>query len=302
MDEYGITYIALDNKNNGLAIGVTELSQETEDALRELSPVENVSFDLLETEEVAEIQETAVEEETRASAGNLARSGSTIYNTDSFNGSSHERSTLGVCVQWTSRAGDTLYGYVTTGHKNNLDDKFTISLPLPHSITDLGIVADINFRKDGTGSTDMALISNFGDAQPTDETIVKIGSTEVRRKIVTTGDAVDGMDVTFVNNETAPAKSTVEYAWATINFEDGVYSYKMRHMMVIEPIYSGTRTDEGDSGCAIVTNYGSNYKLLGIYKGRIYFDRSDVVKNIVGTNWGNIYGNFDLPSGLEIYR
>ena len=254
-DSLDIDYVAIDDVNNGLAVGIHNLDEEKERIFKEYVNIENISFENV-GDVIDNFQDVtqSYEDNISTKAAVEISSGVSVADIDQVDPDDSNKAlaaTIGASVYNSS-----VKYFVSTAHGTEIGDRFTYNTSNP--------IGTVNKRvMSGSKGIDVALIKlNENNAKLSSRTIDN-------NSILTAGAPVTGNTVYIIIGNT-PIQAKIKYASCTKSWDDSshndVQTYK--NIMMMEP--SGTKLPEGgDSGSAVVTKLSNGaYNICGIYKGR----------------------------------
>lgn len=249
-----IDYVAIDDVNNGLAVGICDLTEEKEELFNNYIGIDNITF-----ENVGNIIDNFDEGEKDASkpspmAATEIVSGvsvSDIDKSDPDDSSKKLAATIGASV-----SGSGTKYFVSTAHGVDVGDRFTYNINNPIGTVNKKVMS-------GSEGIDISLIK-------LNESNAKLSSKTINNKMILTSGAPITGNTVYIINGNNPVEAKIKFSSCTKVWHDSgnddVQTYK--NIIMMEP--SGTRMPEGgDSGSAVVTELSNGmYNICGIYKGR----------------------------------
>ena len=249
-----IDYVAIDDVNNGLAVGICDLTEEKEELFNNYIGIDNITF-----ENVGNIIDNFDEGEKDASkpspmAATEIVSGvsvSDIDKSDPDDSSKKLAATIGASV-----SGSGTKYFVSTAHGVDVGDRFTYNINNPIGTVNKKVMS-------GSEGIDISLIK-------LNESNAKLSSKTINNKMILTSGAPITGNTVYIINGNNPVEAKIKFSSCTKVWHDSgnddVQTYK--NIIMMEP--SGTRMPEGgDSGSAVVTKLSNGmYNICGIYKGR----------------------------------
>ena len=249
-----IDYVAIDDINNGLAVGICDLTEEKEEVFNNYIGIDNITF-----ENVGNIIDNFDEGEKDASkpspmAATEIVSGvsvSDIDKSDPDDSSKKLAATIGASV-----SGSGTKYFVSTAHGVDVGDRFTYNINNPIGTVNKKVMS-------GSEGIDISLIK-------LNESNAKLSSKTINNKMILTSGAPITGNTVYIINGNNPVEAKIKFSSCTKVWHDSgnddVQTYK--NIIMMEP--SGTRMPEGgDSGSAVVTKLSNGmYNICGIYKGR----------------------------------
>ena len=249
-----IDYVAIDDVNNGLAVGICDLTEEKEELFNNYIGIDNITF-----ENVGNIIDNFDEGEKDASkpspmAATEIVSGvsvSDIDKSDPDDSSKKLAATIGASV-----SGSGTKYFVSTAHGVDVGDRFTYNINNPIGTVNKKVMS-------GSEGIDISLIK-------LNESNAKLSSKTINNKMILTSGAPITGNTVYIINGNSPVEAKIKFSSCTKVWHDSgnndVQTYK--NIIMMEP--SGTRMPEGgDSGSAVVTKLSNGmYNICGIYKGR----------------------------------
>lgn len=249
-----IDYVAIDDVNNGLAVGICDLTEEKEELFNNYIGIDNITF-----ENVGNIIDNFDEGEKDASkpspmAATEIVSGvsvSDIDKSDPDDSSKKLAATIGASV-----SGSGTKYFVSTAHGVDVGDRFTYNTNNPIGTVNKKVMS-------GSEGIDISLIK-------LNESNAKLSSKTINNKMILTSGAPITGNTVYIINGNNPVEAKIKFSSCTKVWHDSgnddVQTYK--NIIMMEP--SGTRMPEGgDSGSAVVTELSNGmYNICGIYKGR----------------------------------
>ena len=249
-----IDYVAIDDVNNGLAVGICDLTEEKEELFNNYIGIDNITF-----ENVGNIIDNFDEGEKDASkpspmAATEIVSGvsvSDIDKSDPDDSSKKLAATIGASV-----SGSGTKYFVSTAHGVDVGDRFTYNINNPIGTVNKKVMS-------GSEGIDISLIK-------LNESNAKLSSKTINNKMILTSGAPITGNTVYIINGNNPVEAKIKLSSCTKVWHDSgnddVQTYK--NIIMMEP--SGTRMPEGgDSGSAVVTELSNGmYNICGIYKGR----------------------------------
>ena len=247
-----IDYVAIDDINNGLAVGICDLTEEKEEVFNNYIGIDNITF-----ENVGNIIDNFEEENASIPSPMAATeivsgvSVSDIDKSDPDDSSKKLAATIGASV-----SGSGTKYFVSTAHGVDVGDRFIYNTNNPIGTVNKKVMS-------GSEGMDISLIKlNESNAKLSSKTIDN-------NMILTSGAPITGNTVYIINGNN-PVEAKIKFSSCTKVWHDSgnddVQTYK--NIIMMEP--SGTRMPEGgDSGSAVVTKLSNGmYNICGIYKGR----------------------------------
>ena len=249
-----IDYVAIDDVNNGLAVGICDLTEEKEELFNNYIGIDNITF-----ENVGNIIDNFDEGEKDATkpspmAATEIVSGvsvSDIDKSDPDDSSKKLAATIGASV-----SGSGTKYFVSTAHGVDVGDRFTYNINNPIGTVNKKVMS-------GSEGIDISLIK-------LNESNAKLSSKTINNKMILTSGAPITGNTVYIINGNNPVEAKIKFSSCTKVWHDSgnddVQTYK--NIIMMEP--SGTRMPEGgDSGSAVVTELSNGmYNICGIYKGR----------------------------------
>ena len=249
-----IDYVAIDDVNNGLAVGICDLTEEKEELFNNYIGIDNITF-----ENVGNIIDNFDEGEKDASKPSPMEateivsgvSVSDIDKSDPDDSSKKLAATIGASV-----SGSGTKYFVSTAHGVDVGDRFTYNINNPIGTVNKKVMS-------GSEGIDISLIK-------LNESNAKLSSKTINNKMILTSGAPITGNTVYIINGNNPVEAKIKFSSCTKVWHDSgnddVQTYK--NIIMMEP--SGTRMPEGgDSGSAVVTELSNGmYNICGIYKGR----------------------------------
>ena len=247
-----IDYVAIDDVNNGLAVGICDLTEEKEELFNNYIGIDNITF-----ENVGNIIDNFEEEDASKPSPMAATeivsgvSVSDIDKSDPDDSSKKLAATIGASV-----SGSGTKYFVSTAHGVDVGDRFTYNTNNPIGTVNKKVMS-------GSEGIDISLIK-------LNESNAKLSSKTINNKMILTSGAPITGNTVYIINGNNPVEAKIKFSSCTKVWHDSgnddVQTYK--NIIMMEP--SGTRMPEGgDSGSAVVTELSNGmYNICGIYKGR----------------------------------
>lgn len=284
-EDLDIDFVAIDEQNNGLVVGVYNVTEEKKAIFCDTINIENIVFEELNTWEVVNenIDSTDSPSTTSIKAAKPVSSGVEATDSNVQIDGNHLSSTIGA-----SAGSSNKKYFVTTAHGTNKGDSFRYS-----SLGEIGTVAEKVMS--GAKGIDISLIEVNED-----NATLTMGTID-NHIILASGAPVSGSNVKIINGNT-PATAKITYASCTKIWNEEKYNdfNTYKNIMMME-LTGSTTTGNGDSGSAVVTEFTSAgntyYNICGIYKGRSEDAGKETratMKYLYATRWDVLSDYFDI--------
>lgn len=284
MSDLEITSVGVDVIGNGLFVGAAEWTEDKKQAVRDVTEIENITFEIFSGVPDEENEENSNEAETLSTMRNVvneARYGSYLFNS---NGGS---SSLGGMVSYDNDDDSLLF--ITAGHGGNEGDN--ISIELPTSPATVGEIVDVKMG----GSVDAALIEVENSSLAVSSYTINLNEYPEEIPVIMASGAPIVGKTCRIYGRNSQVYVTIEDVDRNISWNDpsnddvGYYT----DMIKMSPVGSQT-AQPGDSGAGVimidfggdgVPSYGT---VSGIYKGR----SSDGA--LIASRWDSVVEEFGV--------